>query len=432
MSKKARLSGILSLVLVLSSCGFNDVIDVSYGSSDEHDTSSGSVTNDAFYIEESHININYNLIAPDTENYSYQLSLVKTSKYEGETITYTFDPNYVEDVSNDGLISFNMENFFSVKSFSVIASVEDGSSDYVLITFGKQTDSYGKSVNAVNGVSYDKKTNILECTSNYPIDEIYVYVNGVLEYFGDINEVRFPLKSQHNQIEIIFRPLAMGILDWSLWSEPLIVNFDNNQDLVWKVNNFAARRPRIYVLKSVMSIHSIDNNFYTTGIFEHEGVDLLYTWSTRFENGIDKNNLRALLNIEKSKRIISEHEIKNYDTEISFLSRQDNEMGFSEQIQSLADEWYRLSFVISQAYESETQLVGLKGILKASFAGFADVVHYYSVDIEMDVGPYSDEEYKYTSAVENIESSLINERTFIELTGDFAEYARQLDELMNQ
>ncbi len=129
MNKKAKLSGILSLVLVLSNCGFNDVIDVSYGSSDGNSDSNGNITNKAFYIEENYINVNYNLIADSAENYSYQLNLVKRGKYEGKTITYTFDPDYLENVSNDGLFFFNVENLFSVKSFSVIASVEDGSSD---------------------------------------------------------------------------------------------------------------------------------------------------------------------------------------------------------------------------------------------------------------------------------------------------------------
>lgn len=129
MNIESKLSGILSLVLVLSNCGFNDVIDVSYGSSDGNSDSNGNITNNAFYIEENYINVNYNLIADSAENYSYQLNLVKRGKYEGKTITYTFDPDYLENVSNDGLFFFNVENLFSVKSFSVIASVEDGSSD---------------------------------------------------------------------------------------------------------------------------------------------------------------------------------------------------------------------------------------------------------------------------------------------------------------
>ena len=98
-----------------------------------------------------------------------------------------------------------------------------------------------------------------------------------------------------------------------------------------------------------------------------------------------------------------------------------------ENMQSLKSQDYDLSFVTSQAYEDGQTSVGVKGILKAEKA---NEVHYYSVDLAVNAGNYTNESIKYTDALLGENLSLL-EKSFIELTGDFAEYAEELDNLQN-
>lgn len=108
----------------------------------------------------------------------------------------------------------------------------------------------------------------------------------------------------------------------------------------------------------------------------------------------------------------------------SFLSRSE----YSEQIQNLVNEGYTLSFVTSQAYEAGSDTVGIKGILKAEKSSNT---RYFSVDIEIYVGNIGIETAKYTVAVEQAEWKALYEGLFLELTGDFAEYAKELESIQN-
>ena len=212
----------------------------------------------------------------------------------------------------------------------------------------------------------------------------------------------------------------------SEWSEPLVITLQQEDSLVAAINEFAERILSSSVtLKQVISIHSEENNLYTTGIFEYGGSDYLYTWNTDYGQRIETYDLQSVLNMEnpRSQTIRdSRYEIKNYDTASSFLARSD----YSEQIQNLVNEGYTLSFVTSQAYQAGSDTAGIKGILKASREGEN---RYYSTDIEIYVGTAGTERTKYTTAVEAADPEAIYEGLFIELTGDFYEWARELDSL---
>ena len=133
---------------------------------------------------------------------------------------------------------------------------------------------------------------------------------------------------------------------------------------------------------------------------------------------------QAILNGKSDEDI--EQIAKDYDTEASYMAR---ENGYSESIQRLVDENKDVKFVTSQAYEIGTGTVGLRGIVKAT-DGVED--KFYFTNIEIYTGTIYNEEVKYTTAVEQADAESLYENYFTEITGDFAEYAKQLDELQNQ
>lgn len=212
----------------------------------------------------------------------------------------------------------------------------------------------------------------------------------------------------------------------SEWSEPLVITLQQEDSLVADVNEFASKVAREdYVLQKVLSVRPDGTNLITTGVYTVAGDDYLCEWSTRYDHEV--NNLEEALQREdvRANTLSLEFDLaKNYDTASSFLERSD----YSEQIQSLVNEGYTLSFVTSQAYEAGSDTAGIKGILKASREGES---RYYSTDIEIYVGTAGTERTKYTTAVEAADPEAIYEGSFIELTGDFAEYAEELDNLQN-
>ena len=163
---------------------------------------------------------------------------------------------------------------------------------------------------------------------------------------------------------------------------------------------------------------------YTTGVYERMGEDYVYTFDTDCGKTIE--TLEEALKTENLSEVTytdSRNLAKNYDT-ASYMLRMTK---LRENMQSLKSQGYDLSFVTSQAYEAGQTSVGVKGILKAEKA---NEVHYYSVNLAVNVGNYTNESIKYTDALLGENLSLL-EKSFIELTGDFAEYAEELDNLQN-
>ena len=278
----------------------------------------------------------------------------------------------------------------------------------------------------VQNIEYNQEDNLLTWDDVTNANSYNVSVNGKETRVED-NFYTVALTDQTTEFKVQAYDTTNTYLA-SEWSEPLVITLQQEDSLVADVNEFAERILSSSVtLKQVISIHSEENNLYTTGIFEYGGSDYLYTWNTDYGQRIETDDLQSVLNMENPRNQTirdSRYEIKNYDTASSFLARSD----YSEQIQSLVNEGYTLNFVTSQAYEAGSDTAGIKGILKASREGES---RYYSTDIEIYVGTAGTERTKYTTAVEAADPEAIYEGSFIELTGDFADYAEELDNLQN-
>lgn len=283
----------------------------------------------------------------------------------------------------------------------------------------------------VQNIEYDQIDNLLTWDDVINANSYNVSVNGKETRVED-NFYTVALTDQTTEFKVQAYDTTNTYLA-SEWSEPLIITLQQEDSLVAAVNEFAERILSSSVtLKQVISIHPEENNLYTTGIFEYGGSDYLYTWNTDYGQRIETDDLQSVLNMENPRNQTirdSRYEIKNYDTASSFLARQEQDgKGYNGQIQNLVNEGYTISFVTSQAYEAGSDTAGIKGILKASREGES---RYYSTDIEIYVGTAGTERTKYTTAVEAADPEAIYEGSFIELTGDFADYAEELDNLQN-
>ncbi len=215
----------------------------------------------------------------------------------------------------------------------------------------------------------------------------------------------------------------------SEWSEPLVITLQQEDSLVADVNEFAESIClQENDLQRIISVHPEGNYLVTTGVYEFMGEN--YILSDYTDCGEEVQSLRSALKTEDAyyKTTTRDRDLaKNYDTASSFLKRSE----YSEQIQNLVNEGYStLSFVTSQAYD-RNNAVGLTGILKATNNNDVNDVKYYVVDMGIGIIGVNSENIKFTAAVEQVGAEHIIEYDFTELTGDFAEYAEELDNLQN-
>lgn len=300
---------------------------------------------------------------------------------------------------------------------------------FLVVTKGLDKNQSTKTQLAtVENLKYDQQNNLLSWNDVTNANSYNVSVNGKETSVED-NSYIVVLNEQRTEFKVQAYDTTNTYLA-SKWSEPLVITLPQEDSLVAAVNEFASKVAREdYSLQKVLSVRPDGTNLITTGVYNVAGDDYLCEWSTRYDHEV--NNLKEALQREdvRANTLSLEFDLaKNYDTASSFLSRQDNGKGFPEQIQSLVDEGNTLSFVTSQAYEAGSDTAGIKGILKASREGES---RYYSTDIEIYVGTAGTERTKYTTAVEAANPEAIYEGSFIELTGDFAEYAKELDSLQN-
>lgn len=275
----------------------------------------------------------------------------------------------------------------------------------------------------VDNIEYDKDTNILSWEEIDFADSYNVSINDEISIIKDETYCMMNVDPSITYYIVKIQACdSTGTYLSSEWSEPFEITLTKQESLVSAVNEFAKNiTGQSYKLKNVVSMHAEDSHLFTTATYEYMGKDYILTYDT--DCGETITSLEEALktqNVNYKTYTDSENLAKNYDTASSFLARSE----YSEQIQALADQQYDLSFVTSQAYEISSNTIGLKGILKATKGNESN---YYSVNLSSAVGSFNNEEYKYTNAME--EAQKVNERTFVELTGDFKEYAQQVDEM---
>ena len=276
----------------------------------------------------------------------------------------------------------------------------------------------------VENLKYDQQNNLLSWDDVTNADLYNVSVNGKETSVED-NFYTVALTEQRTEFKVQAKDTT-NTYATSKWSKSLIITLEQEESLVGEVNQFAESISlQENDLQRIISVHPEGNYLVTTGVYEFMGEN--YILSDYTDCGGEVQSLKSALKTEEAyyKTTTRDRNLaKNYDTASSFLSRSE----YSEQIQNLVNEGYTLSFVTSQAYEAGSETVGIKGILKAEKSSNT---RYFSVDIGIYVGNIGIETAKYTVAVEQAELKALNERLFLELTGDFAEYAKELESIQN-
>lgn len=212
----------------------------------------------------------------------------------------------------------------------------------------------------------------------------------------------------------------------SNWSSPYVVAVPVEEFSVAAVNGYIADQIEEvmsgYPLQKIVSVHAEGNELVTKAVLSFDGSIEIAEFRTVYVNEI--TSLADVVSgenpIEREMWYYGADDAVDYDSASYFLRAAE----YGDQMQALRDQGYEFSVVESQAYDLGDYAAGLSGILKATNG--IDT-KYHSVDIGFAVSTNL-EGFKYTSAIQNIDPDMIVEQTFVELTGDFAEYAKMLDE----
>ena len=286
----------------------------------------------------------------------------------------------------------------------------------------------------VENLKYDQQNNLLSWDDVTNADLYNVSVNGKETSVED-NFYTVALTEQRTEFKVQAKDTT-NTYATSKWSKSLIITLEQEESLVAQVNAFASKIAREdYALQKVLSLRArnYDGNnpseeykgyLVTTAVYTVAGDNYLCEFETRYTDKI--TSLEEALKREdaRANTLSIEFDLaKNYDT-ASYMLKMTK---LRENMQGLKSQEYDLSFVTNQAYEDGLTAVGVKGILKATKV---NEVHYYSVDLAVNVGNYTNESIKYTDALLGENLTLL-EKSFTELTGDFAEYAKELESIQN-
>lgn len=234
MKRNLLYVGLLSLSLLMG-CSFADDESLSSNVSSDNSSSSSSSAqeNDLFYFEQDIIYL------PLEEDTPVKLNLIKEGKYKDTNITLTYDETLF-DIDEDLNITHKGERVFS----SIIATAEDGLETYCFVN--TITSDVSLSETLYSETRYDWTSKTLQLGGSLGASEcVYVFLNGrnVYQLRNSGYVPKLPLNTKqlwlnlpykHNEI-MIFSYYSSNRGDYLYYRSPLIIDFNDDQDLVWRV-----------------------------------------------------------------------------------------------------------------------------------------------------------------------------------------------------
>ncbi len=331
-----------------------------------------------------------------------------------------------------------MRNYFKKPmscAFLFFLSASLISCDFIEGLFGNSTV---KQLAAVENITYDKVNSLLKWDSVEGANRYYIRVNGEdLDTIDGTDNLSFGVALFETTTE--FEIKAVDTTDEYLeseWSKPYAVTIDS---YVAQVNKFVQNTHNqndYYLLRNIVTLFPYTNSYdgnhlYTRHVCSSLGNNKrirMHTYAYSDEDEV--TSLKECIGTFTTWSSGGEGaDAKDYDTASSFLKRQENGLSYSRELQALVDEGNSISFVTSQAYQYDSRgTIGLDGIVKAETEEF---IRYYGVRIYMGGGETDDEEYNYTTYIETSDY-IPPESYFIELTGDFKEYAIAVEQMVNE
>lgn len=272
----------------------------------------------------------------------------------------------------------------------------------------------------VSNVSYDTKSSHIMWEEVEHADAYEVDVNGS-KMTTETNSIYYVPTITTSEIKVRAYDTTGEYLT-SDWSIPYVYTVQENQMTLSSISTFVSSMlPENIKLQKVVSMHAEGQYLYTSAVFEKGKVDYLYELQSEYDQNIVSLK-EAMTNedIQKYTRINKMYEVANYNS-AEYLLKSDQYSGKMEEYRSAG---YDFSIVSSQAYKTDRHSLGINTTFKIENG---NEEKYVCVKHLCGVTDTAIESKKYTVSLVNLEPENILEESFVELTGDFAEFAQILE-----
>lgn len=268
----------------------------------------------------------------------------------------------------------------------------------------------------VQNIDYDDENYVINWDSVENADTYMVDINGDVEEVQECSYFYIPVTDT-----VTIKVMALDSTNTytqSNWSEEFTYTVPDNEITIASVNAFVNDMlPSGYNLESVISMYVEDNYLYTRAVFGDELIKL----ETEYEENVE--SLKQAMEIEDqmaATRIVDKEEVVEYNS-IDYLLKSNQ---YPDQLEEYRQQGYNISAITSQSYKMNYWGFGIETILKLDNG---TDVKYFECDIICEVKDTPNKAIKYTTALENLDKDKIRINSFVELTGDFAEIAEQID-----
>lgn len=304
-----------------------------------------------------------------------------------------------------------MKRYIKIASLIVFSLTFSGCS-----LSNENSDSFLK-LDIPSNVSFDSKTYTLSWNEVAHADGYNIDINGKVVQSGT-NEYHYVPTSKTT----IFKVQATDSTNEytaSNWSTDCSYTIPQGQVSLAALNTFVSGMMNgNRQVEKVISIYPEGNRLYTTAKF---GNGRVYYLENDYSSDI--TSLKSIINNGDygiSSYILNSYEAKDYDS-ISYYLRSDTYKGALEDYRQ---EGYTFDVVNSQSYKASSTAMGIYTLFKLTKG---EDVKYVDSSMYFVVQDTANESVKYTTSLVDIPSNYVRELSCTELTGDFIDYAKVIE-----
>ena len=271
-------------------------------------------------------------------------------------------------------------------------------------------------LDAPSNVSFDSNTYTLSWNDVAHADGYNIDINGKVVQSGT-NEYHYVPTSKTTTFKVQATD-STNEYTASNWSTDYSYTIPQGQVSLAALNTFVSGMLQSSTLDKVICMHAEGDKLYTTARFTNGNV---YEFMNKYPSEITSfKNIVSGRDYGISQSIRNSYQAKDYDS-VSYYLQSDTYKGALEDYRQ---QGYTFEVVTSQAYRIDQNMMGFASTFKLTNS---ENVKYVSNRLECYISDTANESVKYTSSLVNIDENSVRLRSCTELTGDFVDYAKVME-----
>lgn len=295
-------------------------------------------------------------------------------------------------------------------------------------TMGLFNKDKTSTLNIVENITYNESSFTFSWDAIENANEYTININGETIQVNTNNYFYIPTEEVTE-----FKVKAIdtsGSYEDSAWSNIYTYNIQKTNNLFLDVNVFVDDMIRGRKLKKIISMHIESNSegsiLFTGVVCEFEGKDYFYNVQTQYDENIESIEQAMKLGNEDTY-IGLKNNIVDYNSAEHLLKSN----SFKGELEEYRKQGYEISVISSQTVEMEGAEDGEAFKIYATYKLEKDgIIKYVQATYQCEINnPSSNPVLNYTQRLEEPDDRALYQLSFCELTGDFEEFAKQLEKV---